>query len=175
MFQYHKGASRICQSIRSDKTAVNINDILNSLLNIVRNKADFFNVKIVPDYDEQLHYVKADTSQLQQVFLNMIMNAADAMDGKRTITINTKNITENGRDFIEIEFRDTGSGITDKNLEKIFEPFFTTKPVGKGTGLGLAVSHGIIQEHGGNIFVNTKPGKGTSFLSSCLLIRKFYE
>jgi len=158
-----KGLLGFARASAADKTAVNINDILNSLLNIVRNKADFFNVKIVPNYEEKLHYVKADTSQLQQVFLNMIMNAADAMDGKGTITINTKNTTENGMNFIEIEFRDTGSGITDKNLEKIFEPFFTTKPVGKGTGLGLAVSHGIIQEHGGNIFVKTKPGNGTSF------------
>jgi len=158
-----KGLLGFARASAADKTAVNINDILNSSLNIVRNKADFFNVKMVINYEEKLHYVKADTSQLQQVFLNMIMNAADAMDGKGTITITTKNTTENGRDFIEIEFRDTGSGITDKNLEKIFEPFFTTKPVGKGTGLGLAVSHGIIQEHGGNIFVKTKPGKGTSF------------
>src|SRR3989339_867779 len=158
-----KGLLEFARASTADKTAVNINDILNSSLNIVRNKADFFNVKIVTNYEEQLYCVKADTSQLQQVFLNMIVNAGDAMDGKGTITVSTKNITENGGDFIEIEFRDTGSGITDKNLVKIFEPFFTTKPVGKGTGLGLAVSYGIIQEHGGNIFVKTKLGKGTSF------------
>src|SRR3989339_865306 len=158
-----KGLLEFARASTADKTAVNINDILNSSLNIVRNKADFFNVKIVTNYEEQLYCVKADTSQLQQVFLNMIVNAGDAMDGKGTITVSTKNITENGGDFIEIEFRDTGSGITDKNLVKIFEPFFTPKPVGKGPGLGLAVSYGIIQEHGGNIFVKTKLGKGTSF------------
>jgi two-component system NtrC family sensor kinase len=72
-------------------------------------------------------------------------------------------VKENDHDMVEVEFRDTGYGIKDEDLEKIFEPFFTTKPVGKGTGLGLAVTHGIIQEHGGKITINTKVGEGTSF------------
>jgi two-component system NtrC family sensor kinase len=66
-------------------------------------------------------------------------------------------------DYVEVEFTDTGPGISEENLAKVFEPFFTTKPVGKGTGLGLAVSHGIVQEHGGKIIVKTKVGEGTSF------------
>ena len=78
--------------------------------------------------------------------------------------ITTRNTSDNGTDFTEVEFRDTGSGISDQDLEKIFEPFFTTKPVGKGTGLGLAVSHGIIQDHGGRISIKTKLGEGTSFI-----------
>jgi two-component system NtrC family sensor kinase len=93
----------------------------------------------------------------------MIMNAADAVEGKGTITVTTRNIGDNSGNWVEIEFRDTGPGIDDEHLAKIFEPFFTTKPVGKGTGLGLAVSHGIIQEHGGSISVKTKQGEGTSF------------
>ena len=95
--------------------------------------------------------------------MNMIMNAADAIDGKGEITVRTTNVQDNGVDYAQVEFHDTGPGISDENLEKIFEPFFTTKPVGKGTGLGLAVSHGIIQEHGGKIIVKTKIGEGTSF------------
>jgi len=107
--------------------------------------------------------IKADAPQLQQVFLNMIVNASDACEGKGAITITTSNVHDNGHDYVLIEFRDTGYGIKDEDLEKIFEPFFTTKPVGKGTGLGLAVSHGIIQEHGGKITITTKIGEGTSF------------
>lgn len=158
-----KGLLGFARASSAKKAAANINDVLSSMLNIVRNKADFFNIKLITDFDESLFCVKADTSQLQQVFLNMIMNAADAIEEKGTITITTRNIKDDDNDFVEIEFRDTGAGISDENLEKLFEPFFTTKPVSKGTGLGLAVSHGIIQEHMGRISVKTEVGKGTSF------------
>lgn len=158
-----KGLLGFARASVAEKAAANINDILDSSLNIVRNKADFFNIKLITDFDRSLPRVKTDPSQLQQVFLNMIMNAADAIEEKGTITITTKTIEDDGNDFVEIEFRDTGSGISDEILGKLFEPFFTTKPVGKGTGLGLAVSHGIIQEHGGKISVKTKVGEGTSF------------
>ena len=158
-----KGLLGFARATAAEKGPTNINDVLNRSLNIVRNKADFFNIKLVTEFDESLHRVKADASQLQQVFTNMIINAADAVEGKGTITIITKNISEEGNDLVEIEFRDTGTGISQENIEKIFEPFFTTKPVGKGTGLGLAVSHGIIQDHGGQLLVNSTVGKGTSF------------
>jgi two-component system NtrC family sensor kinase len=158
-----KGLLGFARASAAEKAPTNINDVINHSLNIVRNKADFFNIKIVTDFDDYLSKVKADSSQLQQVFLNMIMNAADAIEGKGTIAMITKNIQDNSGDWVEIEFRDTGPGIDDENLAKIFEPFFTTKPVGKGTGLGLAVSHGIIHEHGGSISVKTKRGEGTSF------------
>jgi len=158
-----KGLLGFARATTADKAATNINDVLNSSLNIVRNKADFFNIKLDVNLDPALAKVKADAPQLQQVFLNMIVNAADACEGKGAITITTRNVTENGNDFAEVEFRDTGYGIKDEDLEKIFEPFFTTKPVGKGTGLGLAVTHGIIQEHGGKITIKTRVGEGTSF------------
>ncbi len=158
-----KGLLGFARASAAEKAPTNINDVINHSLNIVRNKADFFNIKIVTDFDDLLAKVKADSSQLQQVFLNMIMNAADAIEGKGTISVITRNIRDNSGDWVEIEFRDTGPGIDDENLAKIFEPFFTTKPVGKGTGLGLAVSHGIIHEHGGSISVKTKQGEGTSF------------
>ena len=147
-----------------EKIPININEVLASSLNIVRNKADFFNIKLNTVLDNSLFPVKADPSKLQQVFLNMIMNAGDAIEGKGEITITTRNINEGGNNFVEIEFTDTGMGISQNNLERLFEPFFTTKPAGKGTGLGLAVSHGIIKEHSGNISVRTKLGEGTSFI-----------
>ncbi len=158
-----KGLLGFARASAAEKGATNINDVLTHSLNIVRNKADFFNIKLVTNLEAGLSLVKADPSQLQQVFMNMIMNAADAIEGKGTITISTRNVKDSGNDFVEIEFHDTGPGISDENLEKLFEPFFTTKPVGKGTGLGLAVSHGIIQEHGGKIVVKTKLGEGTGF------------
>jgi two-component system, NtrC family, sensor kinase len=157
-----KGLLGFARASAAEKAPTNINDVLMHSLNILRNKADFFNIKLLTNLDANLSLVKADPSQLQQVFMNMIMNAADAIEGRGTITVTTKD-TKEGRDFVEIEFHDTGPGISDENLEKLFEPFFTTKPVGKGTGLGLAVSHGIIQEHGGKIIVRTKLGEGTSF------------
>lgn len=159
-----KGLLGFARASAAEKALTNINDVLHSSINIVRNKADFFNIKLITDFDPSLLRVKADSSQLQQVFLNMIVNAADAMEGKGTLTLTTRNITENDQDFVEVEFRDTGPGIPKENLEKLFEPFFTTKPVGKGTGLGLAVSHGIIQEHGGKISVITKLDEGSSFV-----------
>ncbi len=158
-----KGLLGFARASAAEKALTNINDVLHSSINIVRNKADFFDIKLITDFDPALLRVKADSSQLQQVFLNMIMNAADAMDGKGTLTLITRNISEDNRDFAEVIFRDTGPGIPEENLEKLFEPFFTTKPVGKGTGLGLAVSHGIIQEHGGKITVKTSLNEGSSF------------
>jgi two-component system NtrC family sensor kinase len=158
-----KGLLGFARSSAAEKSAINIHDVINSSLNIVRNKVDFFNLQLITDFDESLPGVTVDSSQLQQVFLNMIMNAADAIEGKGSITIKTNPVTDEGKDFVEIEFRDTGTGISEDDLKNLFEPFFTTKPVGKGTGLGLAVSHGIIQEHGGKVFVKTKVGEGTSF------------
>jgi len=103
-----------------------------------------------------------DSGQIQQVFTNIILNAAEAIEGQGEITISTRT-TEGGR-FIEIEFTDTGHGISRENIEKIFDPFFTTKEVGRGTGLGLAVSYGIIARHQGTIEVESNPGEGTTFI-----------
>ena len=158
-----KGLLGFARASAGAKALTNINDVLHSSMNIVRNKADFFDIKLITDFEPSLMRVKADSSQLQQVFLNMIMNAADAMEGKGTLTLTTRNVSENNQNFIEVVFQDTGPGISQENLEKLFEPFFTTKPVGKGTGLGLAVSHGIIQDHGGKIIVRTKLKEGSAF------------
>lgn len=158
-----KGLLSFARATTADKGPVNINEILKNSLNMVRHKADFFNINIVLDLDESLSLVNANSSQIQQVFLNMIINAADAMEGKGTLTLCTRKVTENGKPFAEVEFTDTGQGIYEEDITKLFEPFFTTKPVGKGTGLGLAISHGIIHDHAGNISVKSKVGEGTSF------------
>jgi len=158
-----KGLLSFARATTVDKGPVNINALLKNSLNMVRHKADFFNINIILDLDESLSPVDANSSQIQQVFLNMIINAADAMGEKGTLNLCTRKITENGKPFAEVEFTDTGQGISEEDITKLFEPFFTTKPVGKGTGLGLAVSHGIIHDHGGNIHVKSKVGEGTSF------------
>lgn len=158
-----KGLLGFARATSVEKGLVNLNDVINSSLNMIRHKADFFNVKIVLNLDEALQPIMANASQIQQVFLNMIINAADAMEGKGAFTITTQKVIDNGKSFTEVIFTDTGQGISEENLPKLFEPFFTTKPVGKGTGLGLAVSHGIIQDHGGKMLVRSKLGEGTSF------------
>ncbi|MGD0281233.1 MAG: ATP-binding protein [Dissulfurispiraceae bacterium] len=161
-----KGLLGFSRATTTEKALVNINDILKGTLDIISRTGDFFNIQIISRMDESLPLVLAGGLQLQQVFMNMIVNAADAMEGEGTLTISTRSAMDKGRMFAEIEFSDTGSGISEKDLPKIFEPFFTTKPVGKGTGLGLAVSHGIIEDHGGAIRVKSEAGKGTSFFIS---------
>ena len=158
-----KGLLGFARATSVEKGLVNLNDVINSSLNMVSHKADFFNIKIVLNLDETMHHIMANASQIQQVFLNMLINAADAMEGKGIFTITTQKVIDNGKPFAEVIFTDTGQGISEESLPKLFEPFFTTKPVGKGTGLGLAVSHGIIQDHGGKILVRSKLGEGASF------------
>ena len=104
-----------------------------------------------------------DVSHFQQVFLNMLINAADAMNEKGTITVVTRKIIKDNESYIEIEFTDTGPGIKKENMPKLFEPFFSTKPEEKGTGLGLSVCNGIVKHLGGHIKVESTVGKGTSF------------
>jgi two-component system NtrC family sensor kinase len=105
-----------------------------------------------------------DINQLEQVFLNLISNARDAMDdknGKNVLTITSAYTEEDGKAYVSVIFSDTGVGIPKDNLNKIIEPFFSTKPVGKGTGLGLSLCYGIIESHGGRIDIQSNLGVGT--------------
>jgi two-component system NtrC family sensor kinase len=158
-----KGLLGFARATTVEKGLTDINEVLTRSIQMVSSKVDFHNIKFDINMDDKLPQAIADSFQLQQVFLNMLVNAADAMDGKGTIAISTRKVFEDEKLFVEIEFTDTGSGISKENMGKIFEPFFSTKPVGKGTGLGLAVSHGIIQEHKGKIFVKSEPGHGAGF------------
>lgn len=114
---------------------------------------------MIKEYQE-LPDIECLPSQINQVIMNLVVNAAQAMGPERgTITLRTG---VQGETAI-IEVADTGSGIAPETLQKIFDPFFTTKPVGQGTGLGLSLSYGIVKKHGGDISVSSKPGFGTTF------------
>jgi two-component system NtrC family sensor kinase len=141
------------------KENISMNRILQQLLVLIMKQKEFRNIKFVEDYDEALPSIYADKNQLQQVFLNLLMNSAESIVQEGSITI----ITRDEADHCLISITDTGCGITPEDLTKIFDPFFTTKPVGKGTGLGLSVSYGIIRHYGGEIRCESKEGEGTTF------------
>jgi two-component system NtrC family sensor kinase len=147
----------------TEKGKVSINDVINRTVFMVQNQEKFHHIKFDIRLENAPFIIFGDPSQFQQIFLNMFINAADAMNERGKITVATRKIRENGKPSVEIEFTDEGCGIKDEDLPKLFEPFFTTKPVGKGTGLGLSVSHGIVKHLGGHIKVKSAVGKGTSF------------
>jgi|LQYC01.1.fsa_nt_gi PAS domain S-box len=132
---------------------MNVNDDLKKVIDVTQNTLLTKKIDLVLNLATDLPHVMADSSQIQQVFLNFITNGVDAMQNGGRFTIATR--LNQKKDHVEIEFRDTGIGITKKNLTKIFDPFFTTKEVGEGTGLGLAVSYGIIKKFGGEIQVES--------------------
>lgn len=136
---------------------VNIHNGLDSTLNIVWNEIKY-KAEVVKEYGS-LPDVECLPSQLNQVFMNMLVNAAHAIEERGTITLRSGAQGEE----VWVEFSDTGKGISPENLNRIFDPFFTTKPVGKGTGLGLSLSYSIVQKHHGRIEVSSEVGKGTTF------------
>ena len=144
-----------------DKTLCIVNNLLNECISLVENQALFLNIDIERDYQEDLPRVVIDPSQMERVFINIIINAAEAMDGEGKLTIKTRYLPE--KEVVQISFSDSGAGIKEEDLDKIFDPFFTTKEVGHGTGLGLAISYGIVRRHKGTILVESKVGKGTTF------------
>ncbi len=141
---------------------VNLHQGLDSTLNIVNNEIKY-KAEVIKEYGD-IPEVECLASQLNQVFMNMLINAAHAIEERGTITIRT-GIVRTGQQGEEVwvEIADSGKGIAPENLKKIFDPFFTTKPIGKGTGLGLSISYGIIQKHHGRIEVSSEVGKGTTF------------
>jgi two-component system NtrC family sensor kinase len=153
---------------KPDKMLCNVNTLLQGCVSLVENQAAFQNIKMVLHLEENPPMVVLDPSQVERVFLNLIINAADAMDGNGTLTLTTKLNRENKT--IEIIVQDSGHGISNENLEKIFDPFFTTKETGHGVGLGLAISYGIVKEHNGTISVESELGKGAAFTVSFPLV-----
>jgi signal transduction histidine kinase/ActR/RegA family two-component response regulator len=142
--------------------SVDIVPLLEATLRLVRYDFINSNIEIATDYDEDLPAVFADPSQLQQVFLNLITNARQAMEKSPTkkLTLLAKKKGQN----VVLRFSDTGSGIAPEILGKIFDPFFTTKPVNQGTGLGLSISYGIIEQHHGKIQAESPESGGTTFI-----------
>jgi PAS domain S-box-containing protein len=147
---------------------VDLNNVLEETLTLVQHPFKTAQVKVVKNYTEQLPTVLGSTTRLQQVFLNLFMNARDAMPGGGLLEVRTG--AQNGS--VEVEVTDTGQGIPPEHLHRIFDPFFTTKASGRGTGLGLSVSYGIIKEHAGKVDVRSTPGKGTSFRLEFPVARK---
>jgi len=141
---------------------VDINQAVNDALFLLENQVLFHNVKIMKGLGSSLPLILGDPNQLRQVFVNMMVNAAEAMaETGGTLTVTTGINSDHSSIFIT--FQDTGIGISPEIQSKIFDPFFTTKEVGKGTGLGLSVSYGIIQSHHGDIQVKSEVGKGCTF------------
>ena len=130
---------------------------LDSTLNIVSNEIKY-KADVIREYGD-IPEIECLPSQLNQVFMNLLVNAAHAIEERGAITVRTG--AHGGEVWVEIA--DTGKGISPENMQKIFDPFFTTKPIGQGTGLGLSLSYGIIQKHHGRIEVQSEVGKGTAF------------
>jgi signal transduction histidine kinase len=145
-----------------NKELIDLNKVLQETLALIERQALFFNVAIVKDLDPLLPQVMADASQFQQVFMNIVMNAVQAMEEKGTVTIVTRR-ADHG-DFVEVTISDTGCGIPPEKIDRIFDPFYTTKPSGRGTGLGLSIAYGIVTEHAGTIEAHSKVGKGSTFI-----------
>ncbi len=141
---------------------VNINQIMDDAATIVAHQLGIHNIRLKKHLADGLPEVRGNANQLQQVMLNLLINAQQAMEGQAgRITLITA-LPSDGQ--VQIRVKDTGKGIDPGEAEKIFEPFFSTKPLGQGTGLGLSVSYGIIKEHHGNIEVISQPGQGAEFI-----------
>jgi signal transduction histidine kinase len=140
-------------------------DIVNAVeesLSLVANELKVSNIKLIIDVPDKAYFIKGNRGKLQEVFVNIIVNALHAMNGNGMLSVSAKPDIDENKMMIKIS--DSGPGITREHIKNIFEPFFTTKDVGEGTGLGLSVSQGIINDHNGNIDVESEEGKGTSFI-----------
>ncbi|MEK7833642.1 MAG: ATP-binding protein, partial [Acidobacteriota bacterium] len=145
---------------------VDLNRVLDDTIQLLEAQLRNTEIEVVRNYSIHLPFAPGNAAKLQQVFMNLILNARDAMPRGGRLEI----ATEADLDSIIISFRDTGLGIAADHLARIYDPFFTTKQIGKGTGLGLAVSYGIIRDHGGHIAVESQLGEGTTFQISLPMI-----
>ena len=144
-------------------STLDLSEELTKLLDFLQYHLRSHKIAIVEDWQALLPTVEADRQQLRQVFLNLITNAGDAMEGGGTLTVRSRlGAMSSGQPAVVVEFSDTGTGIRTEDLPRLWEPFFTTKPVGKGTGLGLAICRRAVDEHRGTIEIETAPGKGTT-------------
>jgi two-component system NtrC family sensor kinase len=141
--------------------SVDLNEVARDTLALVGNQSLFFNVEVVMNLAPELPTIMADRSQLQQVFMNLFVNAAQAMQEQGRITVTSSYSKRDGHVVVAVS--DTGHGIDADHIARIFDPFFTTKENGHGTGLGLSIAYGIVTQHGGTISVDSRPGQGTTF------------
>jgi PAS domain S-box-containing protein len=143
----------------SEFTELDVNQLINDSLSLLDHQLELNQIRVESRFDSSLPPVYGNMGKLQQVFINLFLNARDAMPSGGELAVQT------GMDesMVVVDISDTGPGIPEENIKRIFDPFFTTKAMGRGTGLGLAVTYGIIQEHGGGIFVDSGSGGGTHF------------
>jgi two-component system, NtrC family, sensor kinase len=153
-----RGLLEFARQTAPEKSSISVHGVLEEVLHIVSNHESFQNIKLEKSYCPDLPEIVADKDQIKQVFLNIVLNASEAMGGDGSIRIGTRWISE--KSTVSVEFTDNGPGIKPENLDKLFDPFFTTKKM--GTGLGLAVSYGIIKTHRGNIEASSRLGEGTT-------------
>jgi signal transduction histidine kinase len=139
---------------------VDLRDVIKNCLDAVEERLNQHGVQVISEQDEELPHIRADSDLMMQVLLNLVLNAVQAMPKTGTLRVTA---VCDGEQYIKLTIADTGHGIPSNILPNIFEPFITTKERGKGTGLGLAVVLGIVQEHGGSITVTSTPGQGTTF------------
>jgi PAS domain S-box-containing protein len=170
------GLLRFSRKGEPSSKKIEINDLLEKMISLIEPDMKLDNIRFVRKFDDRLLQISGNRDELRQVFLNLTTNARDAMPEGGTLIVKTRSVRppadragnrQAGKrkgDFVEITFEDTGCGIAEENIDKIFEPFFTTKEEGKGTGLGLSTSYGIIRNHGGEMQVESKEGKGTTFI-----------
>ena len=152
------------------KQLSDINSFIKDVLKLRQYEQKNTNIKVKTNFDPELPLVMVGPVRMHQVFLNIIINAEYFMfqaHKKGTLTITT----EKKGDVIRASFADDGPGIPPENLGQIFNPFFTTKEVGQGIGLGLSICHSIVTEHGGNIYVESEPGKGATFIVELPIIK----
>jgi len=159
----------------TELSEVQLNRVIQETLSLLEHQLRKSNIEVRVTLEPALDPVKGNPGKLQQVFLNLFLNARDAMErspggaGQRGVL---EVITRRGENGVEVDVIDTGHGIAPEHLSRIYDPFFTTKGAKKGTGLGLSVTYGIIQEHGGAIEALSKPGEGTCFHLEFPAIRK---
>lgn len=147
---------------------INLNAVLDDVFGLIENQSLFFNVELKKKLDPTLPTMFVDTAQLKQVFLNIILNGAQAMEGSGELTVRTRFMPDGKT--VEITISDTGPGIPEETLGKLFDPFFTTKE--KGTGLGLAIAYGIVDRHGGSIDVRSEIGVGSNFIITLPVLKE---
>jgi hypothetical protein len=162
-------------AIISNKEQIDINKLIIVILNTLSDKEikptaakkldkeRFKNISISPIFDYSIPNIIADNSQIVELIINLLNNASDAIIGNGDILIKTELYKENKNKYVQIQIKDSGEGIKKEDMSQVFEPFFTTRPVGQGTGLGLAVSHGIVKMHGGTLTFSSELNKGTTF------------
>ncbi len=135
--------------------------VIDKTLQLVEHQAMFHDIQVVRSFQADRPTVRVDASQMQQVFINLFLNAVEAMQGKGTLTIRAAGADRG--ESLQVSVADTGCGIAAEHLDRLFEPFFTTREVGRGTGLGLSISRGIVENHGGTIWAESRPGEGATF------------